>query len=169
MTAEVWKPIEGYEGIYEVSDKGNVRSYRNGKHGIRKNPIIIVGLMGKHYRSVCLCKDNKKTFYNVHRLVAEAFLPNPENKKEVNHIDGNKLNNCKENLEWASHAENMKHARENDLFGKQKKVVCIETGEEFASITKAGESIGLKQPAMSEAILYKNGFAGGLHWKLKGE
>lgn len=165
---EIWKPIRGYEGLYDISNKGRVRSYKNGKWGLCENPKVLVGYKGKHYLTVILCKEEKKTF-TIHSLVADAFIPNPENKREVNHIDGNKLNNDVTNLEWVSHKENMQHAKQIDLFGKQKKVICVETNEVYASITKAAESLGIKQPTLSHALLKKNGKAGGYHWKLKEE
>lgn len=165
---EVWKPIDGYEGLYEVSSFGNVRSYKKSRWGLRDNPKILNGFMGKHYLTVVLCKDKKITKY-IHRLVAIAFIPNPEHHKEVNHIDGNKTNNHVSNLEWVSHAGNMKHAIKNDLFGKQKKVRCVETGEIFGSITKAAKSVNSRQSTLSAKLLYGNGALNGKHFEYYSE
>ena len=82
--AEIWKPVFGYEGIYEVSDEGRVRSYRKGKHGICETPRILKGEKGL-YRTVTLCRNNRKTTTYVHRLVAEQFIPNPNNYRVINH------------------------------------------------------------------------------------
>jgi len=99
MENEIWKPIVGYEELYEVSNLGRVKNCRFNKI---KKPRI----RAKYY-SVTLFKDGKLKDFTVHRMMAEAFL---ENKKEcVNHIDGNRLNNNLNNLEWVSHRENSVH------------------------------------------------------------
>lgn len=104
---EIWKDIIGYEGKYKISDRGFVKSIsynRTGKERILSERII------DGYNQVALYKDGKVKNKYVHRLVAENFIPNPNNLKEVNHIDGNKLNNCVENLEWVSAKQNSTHA-----------------------------------------------------------
>ena len=110
---ELWLPIKGYEGLYEVSNTGYVRS-------IRKNRIIECCVSTKGYRRVCLSKDTTHKFIGIHRLVAQSFIPNPNNLTQVNHIDGEKLNNCVENLEWCNNSQNQKHAYDNGL--KKKKL-----------------------------------------------
>lgn len=107
---ENWKTIAGYEGYYEVSDLGNVRSLDRGN---RKGKLLVSNT-GK-YKGVFLCKLGTIKRKNIHRLVAETFIPNPENKPLVNHKDGDKHNNKLENLEWCTHQENMNHAYENNL------------------------------------------------------
>ena len=102
---EEWHNIE--ETTYQVSNFGNIRNVYNMKPTIHK---------GSGYCRVSLSVHNKRTSYNIHRLIAEAFIPNPENKPCVNHIDGDKTNNCVENLEWATYEENNRHARENGLW-----------------------------------------------------
>ena len=119
-----WKPIKGYEGSYEVSDMGDVvgldRFVNNGKRIIhRKGKVMTKITHRKGYEKVPLSKiENGKTkqkAFFVHRLVAIAFIDNPENKEQINHKDGNKVNNCVENLEWVTNSENMKHAKINNL------------------------------------------------------
>lgn len=101
---ETWKPIKGYEGLYEVSNKGNVKT-------LRKNKIMSQAVgVNNGYCYVGLYKNGKGKNVLVHRIVAIAFIDNPMGKKTVNHIDGNKRNNTVENLEWATHSENHKHA-----------------------------------------------------------
>jgi DNA-binding XRE family transcriptional regulator len=101
---ESWKPVEGYEGLYEVSDLGRVRS-------IKRSGRILAGCQVAHgYIAVSLHKNNQKSMYLVHRLVAKAFIPNPENKSQVNHKDLDKRHNSVENLEWVTPRENIEHA-----------------------------------------------------------
>lgn len=99
---EQWIPIRGYENLYEVSSFGNVKSIKRG--------ILLKPYTHKNgYRSVSLWYKNKKKNKLIHRLVAEAFLPNPNNMEEVNHKDENKANNRLDNLEWCSHLYNMNY------------------------------------------------------------
>lgn len=120
---EDWRPIKGYEGLYEVSSMGNVRSLDahicNGKSTrLRKGRIIQFGIQNSGYYQAPIWKDNKGYSALVHRLVAEAFIPNPDNKEFVNHIDGNKMNNVVTNLEWVTRLENHQHANKLGLLCK---------------------------------------------------
>lgn len=118
---EVWKDVQGYEGYYQVSNLGRVKNLerkipsgycmRTIPERVLKNNVNEFG-----YLYVILYKDTKPKKHKIHRLVANAFIDNPESKRCVNHIDGNKQNNCVENLEWATHSENMKHASEKNLW-----------------------------------------------------
>lgn len=105
--SEIWKDIVGYEGLYQISSKGNIVS-KNGK--VKSQAIDHGG-----YCTVWLSKNSVQKCLKVHRLVAQSFIENPENKKTVNHIDGVKTNNCVENLEWATHSENIIHANNTGL------------------------------------------------------
>lgn len=91
--------IEGYEGLYAITEDGNVWSYR-------RNKFLIAKMSNCGYMRVVLSKNNVTTNYSVHRLVAKAYIPNPNNYPCVNHKDENKLNNCVENLEWCTHKYN---------------------------------------------------------------
>lgn len=101
---EIWKPVKGYEGIYEVSNKGRVQ---NSSHYILK-PFDNGG-----YLRVGLTKDKVRKKYLVHKLVAEAFLPSVEGNLEINHKDLNKKNNSSDNLEWVSGSQNVQHYMQN--------------------------------------------------------
>ena len=102
MSLEIYKKINGFDG-YEVSTWGNVRK---GDQMLRKEVHC------KGYLRVDLMKDGKRVHKKIHRLVAEAFIPNPENKPQINHIDGNNQNNSVTNLEWVTDAENKAKQRE---------------------------------------------------------
>lgn len=105
---EIWKDIKDYEGLYQVSNLGRVKS-------IKRNIILKPGFTKKNYSYVILYKSNIATSKRIHRLVAENFISNPYNKPQVNHKDGNKLNNCVSNLEWVTNSENQQHAFANRL------------------------------------------------------
>ena len=122
MTEEIWKPVSGYEGLYEVSNKGRVKSLprtsSDGKPVIGKIRKLSVSTNG--YLQLSLSKNGINTIYRVHRLVAEAFLPNPDKKYAVNHKDETRTNNCVENLEWMSSKENCNYGTRNTRLRDQK-------------------------------------------------
>ena len=127
MTNEIWKDIEGYEGLYQVSTYGNIKSLpkvrRNGTGTyIQKERLLKPSNTSTGYKKVELCKDGKRKGFKVHRLVAIAFIPNPDNKPEVNHIDGNKINNNIDNLEWVTSSEKTIHAYETGLSPNKKEL-----------------------------------------------
>ena len=119
---EIWKPIVGCDGMYEVSNKGRIKSCRRfARRQIGKilNPVD----RGLGYRNVCLYKSKtNKRLYRVHQLVAQAFIPNLENKPYVNHIDNNPSNNHVSNLEWCTPKENYNHSKKQDRNVKGEKV-----------------------------------------------
>ena len=155
MEQVVWKPVVGYEGRYEVSNKGNIRSLdiyvncRNGAKRLYKGRVKPLRKNNRGYVTVALCRDNKTTSFLLHRIVAEAFVPNIENKTQVNHIDGNIDNNNAYKLEWVTDDENKKHsAIENGGTQRPKRPVIVTnrtTKEEirFSGLREAERSLGL--------------------------
>ena len=116
---EIWKPVIGYENYYEVSNKGRIRSldrvtlFKDGKTRKFCGKIISLRAMNNSgYLTVGLHDTGKQKTFLVHRIVAEAFIENPNGYKEINHIDQNKLNNDVSNLEWCTHKENVNHGDE---------------------------------------------------------
>lgn len=118
---EDWQSIKGYEGFYEVSNYGRVRSvdrtikYSDGRELSYKGMVLKPNASEGRYLGVSLYKNQKKERLYVHRLVAKAFIENSDNKPQVNHKDGNRFNNYTTNLEWVDQNENMKHAYDNGL------------------------------------------------------
>lgn len=112
---EVWEDVKGYEGLYKVSNTGQIKAlYRRidkGKcHREWKEHLLKFSIDNCGYFRTSLAKNGVNRTVKVHRVVAEAFIPNPSNLPQVNHKDGNKQNNCVENLEWVTQSENLKHA-----------------------------------------------------------
>ena len=158
------KPIKDLENLYEVDEFGNIYSLPK----IKKTPtteFLSKEKILKPYKNcwgymlVDMRKDGKRYLKCVHRLVAEAFIPNPNNLPQVNHIDGNKLNNKIENLEWTTNAKNTQHGYDNNLYknrSRKHSVVAINkiTGEqfEFNSIRSCADNLGLNRKTIT-AIL----------------
>lgn len=158
------KIIKGYENYVVLSD-GRVKNITTGyylKPIVRKTGYCDVRLVDKNHK----CRD-----FLLHRLVAKAFCENPQNKSEVNHIDGNKLNNNCTNLEWVSRNENLKHAFEVGLTPYNtvaKKVIAtnIKTGEKFCfdSIHIASKQLGISQGNICMACKKQRPHASGYYW-----
>lgn len=167
---EIWKPVKGYENLYEVSNIGNVKSLDRiikDKNGIIK---IIKGKNHKLYTtksgyvSTSLYKNSEQKVYRVHRLVAEAFIPNPNNLPQINHIDENKENNCAENLEWCTGSENCKR---KSIKGERKVLQYDKNGnfiKEWDSIKEASENLNIKYSTLQSAIT-NNHFCFGYFWR----
>lgn len=173
---EIFKAIEGYEGMYEISTYGNVISNHFGKRKVLKQAMMTSG-----YKMIILKKDGKQKSLSVHRLVATHFLPNDDCLEQVNHIDGNKLNNNLSNLEWCTRSQNIKHMYDNGLktymplhykgkFGKDhnrsKSVICVETGTEYGSMSEAARELKINHSSVSWSIKHKKPIFG-MHFEIK--
>lgn len=136
MTREViTRDINGYEGLYSIDIFGNVINLKSNREvKQQKNKF--------GYMNVSLYKDKEQKQYKVHRLIAETFIPNPQNKEQVNHIDGIKTHNVVWNLEWVTSKENNVHASNIGLIRIAQKVMIVETGEVFNSLGSCARKIG---------------------------
>ena len=173
---EEWKPIEGYEGLYEISNFGRVKSIDRIGHGGRKlkGRILKQAKNNCGYLVIDLDKHGKRKQFRVHRLVASAFIPNPNNYPIINHKDENKLNNHVNNLEWCTVKYNTNYGnaitkmKENrNYFSVSKSVICLETNIIYDSIGKAAKSLKINKSAISRCCLEKYGYktAHGFHFK----
>ena len=115
---EIWKDIKNFENKYQVSNLGNIRSLNYNRQNICKN--VSLTIVGAGYLSFNFCKGGKKIRLSAHRLVAQAFIPNPYNKPDINHKNGIKTDNYIENLEWVTKKENQKHSHVMGLAASQK-------------------------------------------------
>ena len=168
MSAEMWKAIPETDGKYMVSNHGNVRSYRKYAEGRELKP----------YRDTCgyMYVDIFDKSVGVHRLVAQAFIPNYADKREINHKDGDKRNNRADNLEWCSRSENVKHAygtglKANPVRGESAKaspVICVETGVVYGCMIDATEDTGAAGANISKCCRGLRQTAGGYHWRYAG-
>ena len=185
---EIWKDIENYEGFYQVSNLGRVRSlerdvfFPNGtiiRHMEEK--VLVPSLNRGGYSYINLNKNGKVKKEYVHRLVAMAFLPNPENKPQINHRDEVKTNNVVENLEWCSAQYNINYGTRNERsvqnhryykFGNNpnaKSVFCEELNKKFDSIRRAEEELGVNINCIVGACKGRQKTAGGFHWRYADE
>lgn len=174
---EIWKDIKGFENLYQVSNLGRIKSLGN-KSNHKRDIIMKQTLNYKGYLQLCLRKDNKSYHFVVHRLVAGAFIPNPDNLPQVNHISGIKTDNSVSNLEWCNNSYNQLHANKMGLNKnriKRVKEVCnksvaqltlngIEVNR-FISLREASNKTGCSYKAMSLCALGKTKSSGGYIWK----
>ena len=148
MEEEIWKDVVDYEGFYLVSSLGRIKNITPRTYRDKVFPSkgrITSGCLKNNYTTAGLTKHKKENVFLVHRLVAIAFIPNPENKRCVNHINGIKHDNRLENLEWCTYSENMNHSFNNGLHKalkgsenhKSRKVINTVTGEIYESIKEA--------------------------------
>lgn len=170
----IWKYIEGYGERYQISSDGQVRSFTAASKGAVMAPRITK----QGYNSAALTLNNKQKIHPMHRLVAKAFICNPDNKRCVNHIDGVKANNNVSNLEWCTNKENSIHAfrhglikfsdearrlaniknreRTGEKSTQSKKVIDTVTKKIFNSIKEAAEYVGIKHKTLSAQLLGQN-------------
>lgn len=181
LEGEIWKQVDGYGGYYEVSNLGRVRSkervtdIQSYCHIVRK-PKILKGQFNGNYFRVVMSYEGKYRQVLIHRLVAEAFLPNPNNLPEINHKDEDKTNNNVSNLEWCTRLYNInygtKKKRHSEFMTKTKgRRVCqyTKTGElvnTFESITQASKATGIIHSSINMACVHETQkTAGGYVWR----
>ena len=168
---EIWKPIYGYEGYYEISNMGNVKTLKrkkyipkNNSYGYIKERKLKPWKDSNGYMNIDLCKNKKSTRYKVHRLVAETFIDNPENLPFVNHIDFNTSNNKVENLEWVTARGNVMHSFSNGRISVPKNTKFpFKTVKEIRELYETGkysqvalsERFGVSTNQVSRIVRYK--------------
>lgn len=183
---EIWKDIKGYEGLYQVSNFGNVKRVtnyvllKNGDKRLVKGKIMHQRLQNKGYFQVGLCKRGKAKLFSVHRLVATAFIPNPCNLPHINHKDSNRKNNYVENLEWCTPSYNAKYSYDfNNRKGKMKwktggecccskMVAAYKDGrlvKIYDCISYASKELGILNSSISNCLKGRSNTAGGFEWK----
>ena len=184
---ENWKDIKDYEGLYQVSDCGRIKSqarniyYQNGTVHRTKEKILVPGLNNKGYSYVNLCKNGKTKKEYVHRLVAMAFIENPENKPQINHLDEVKTNNVVDNLEWCDNKYNANYGTRNARIiqnrrsyklgnaPKAKPVFCVELNKTFDCAKRAEQELGIWGTSIIKVCKGKAKTTGGFHWKYANE
>lgn len=176
MVRRQWKFISGYEFYYEVSNDGLVRSVSRAvkDHNSSRNKLIQSRILRPGIRAgylgVHLWKNGKGQNAYIHRLVAETFVPNPENKPQVNHKDGDRMNNYFKNLEWTTSSENHKHAhhvlkrKRSGCCSPSKSILCTTTKQTFASQSEAARALGLHVSNISKVVKGHYKHTGGFHF-----
>lgn len=167
---EIWKDIKGYEGLYQISNLGRVKSFREStKYGMQKEYILKPSLINSGYYVVTLYATNKrKRKFQVHRLAADAFICNNNNFPCVNHKDENKLNNCVENLEWCTYQYNNNYgtARIRSINTQARTVNQITLDNvliaKYFSVSIASELLGYPNNLLAKWC--REGIGGGYKW-----
>ena len=153
------KDIKGYEGLYAITEDGRVWSYRKKRY--------LKPQMARNYYTVDLQMDKIRKHCFIHRLVAEAFLPNPENLPQVNHKDENKLNNNVDNLEWCDTKYNLNYGtqKERASIKCKKKIRCIELNTIYDSTKDAALALGINAPNITACLKGRQKTSGKYHWE----
>lgn len=162
---EEWRDIVGYEGLYQVSNTGKVKSLNYNKTG--KQKILKAGKGNHGYLLLQLWKDRKPAMHYIHRLVAKAFIHNPLNLPEINHRDENKENNCISNLEFCTHEYNIRYGTciERRSIARGVKIKCLEMNKIFNSSVEVEKELGLNKGNIISCCQGKRKSCGGLHWE----
>ena len=165
---EIWKDIKDYEGLYQVSNLGRVKRITTGR-------VLKSGKSNGGYPYVVLSKNNIRSNKTIHRLVAEAFISNHENKPEVNHIDEDKTNNMVSNLEWMTAKENNNHGTRNERSSKTQSIpiiaINLKSGdvEEVYGTNECARQLGLHHSNITAVLKGRLKQTGGYTFKYKEE
>lgn len=160
---EIFKDIKGYEGLYQVSNLGNVKALGNGGSNASKERILKPAKDKKGYLMVWLCKEGKRKMCKVHRLVGMVFLSNPNNLPEINHRDEDKTNNNVTNIEWCDRGYNVNYGTRNQKVSKQ--VLCVETNKIYPSTMEVQRELGFANQNISKCCNGKCKTYKGFHWQ----
>lgn len=170
MTKEIWRDIEGYEGLYQVSDQGRVKSLK--RKGRRKERILKLFYSGAGYLNVCLSDGiGGQKWYYIHRLVGETFLPKPEGKDDINHKDEDKTNNNTWNLEWVSRKENCNFGTRNERIAKANSKLVAQYAKNgtfikaWPSAAEVKRQLGFDKSSITQVANGKRKTANGYVWK----
>lgn len=178
MENEIWKDIKDYEGLYQVSNLGNIKRVQRKRYDrnqlLEEKIIKVIFPKNKWYPYFSLCKNGVAKNHYLHRVLAIAFIPNPNNYPCINHIDGNKQNNNLNNLEWCSFSHNNKEAHKLKLnrgtakttlqFDKQGNFI-----KEWFSTRQAEKQLNIANGNVSACCIGNKKSAGGYIWKYKEE
>lgn len=178
---EIWKDISGYEGLYQVSNTGKIKTLEkkcwNKYSFITRTERILKQNNSKGYNFVRLYKNKKAKNFTIHKLVALTFLSNEFHYKEINHIDGNKLNNCVNNLEWCSKSHNIRHAfimglnkaRKGNKNEKSIKIIQYDKNMNkiklWDCISDVERKLNINHSSIIRCAKYKQETAGGYRWR----
>ena len=171
---EIWQDIPSYEGYYQASSLGRIRSLSRvvrqkgpKSHYNRKfrSKVLKPRLQNSGYQIVWLSLWGDVTAYLVHRLVAETFIENVNNNPCINHKNGDKTDNRAENLEWCSYSENIKHSYGFNRKEIAKPIYCVELNKSFQSQAEAAQSLGINRCGISHALNGRSKSSGGLTWR----
>lgn len=170
---EIWKDVVGFENLYKISNYGRLKSLcsNNNSKAYNKDKIRKVFPNGKNYLSCLIYKNFTKYNRRIHRMVAQAFIPNPNNFPQVNHIDGNKWNNKIDNLEWCTNSENQIHVYKNNLEkpGLKRTVKQYDLNgnyiQTFEYISDATKKLNINCSSIISVCKGKRKTAGGYIWK----
>lgn len=170
MKYEIWRDIPNYEGLYQVSDLGRIKSLPKKRSGKFDNSELILKSINKDgYIVVNLWKNKKKKTLRVHRLVAKSFIPNPKNLKIINHIDGNRSNNSVNNLEWCTYSRNTQHAYDIGLNKHTKNIIQYDLQNKFikkwGKIKEASLKLQINDAHIIDCCKGRRKTAGGYKWQ----
>ncbi len=168
---EKWKEVYGYDALYEISNLGRIRTKHHGKEGYKKEYRYLEPIdNGNGYLRVNLRSNHRQRTAYIHKLVAQAFVDNPNGYSEINHIDEDKSNNNADNLEWCSHLYNCQYGTKNIRASekRKKKIECVELGIIFDSLNDAANYFDVGVSAIGNCLKGRSKSCAGYTWRYAG-